>query len=157
MYAIDTGNPGARQCKWPWFRRLDVARAYNEMRWFRTNRRFGSWCALLAIAVQIILSFGHAHRIEGFRSGGLSPQAVVAAHSQPTVEPGDPVSTAIGLPFEYCAICVVIKMGASTVPAEAPASGVPTVAGRARFAPGAEAAAWTLGRLLFQARAPPSA
>lgn len=72
------------------------------------------------------------------------------------VEPGDPASQPIGLPFEYCAICVVIKMGASTVPAEAPAYGAPTVAGKARFAPPTEAAAWTLGHLLFDARAPPS-
>jgi hypothetical protein len=125
------------------------------MRWVRTNRRFGSWCALLAIAIQIIVSFGHAHRVESFRQGELLPQAGI--HGQLTVEPGDPASKPIGLPFEYCAICVVIKMGASTVPAEAPASGVPVVTGKARFVPHAEAATSTLGHLLFQARAPPSA
>lgn len=73
------------------------------------------------------------------------------------VEPGDPASKPIGLPFEYCAICIVIKMGASAVPAEAPAYGAPAAGGEARFAPYAEAAPSTLGRLLFQARAPPSA
>jgi hypothetical protein len=112
---------------------------------------------LLAIAIQIIFSFGHAHRIEGFRSGELSPRAAAGIHSQAMVEPGDPASKPIGLPFEYCAICVVIKMGASTVPAEAPASGVPVATGKVRFAPYAEAAAWRIGHLLFQARAPPSA
>jgi hypothetical protein len=133
-----------------------LARACNWMRWVRTNRRFGSWCALLAIAIQIIVSFGHAHRIEGFRQGELLPQAA-GIYGQSMAERGDPASKPIGLPFEYCAICVVIKMGASTVPAEAPASSLPVIAGKARFTPHVEAATSTLGHLLFQARAPPSA
>jgi hypothetical protein len=48
-------------------------------------------------------------------------------------------------------------MGASAVPANAPTYGAPTAAGKAQFAPSAEAAAWTLGHLLFHARAPPHA
>jgi hypothetical protein len=127
------------------------------MRWVRSNRRFGSWCALLAIAIQIVFSFGHSHRTGGFRPGELLPQAAAAVYSASLAQPGDPASKPIGLPFEYCAICIVIKMGASAVPAEAPAYGAPAVAGKARFAPYAEAAPSTFGRLLFQARAPPSA
>jgi hypothetical protein len=123
------------------------------MHWVRTNRRFGAWCALAAIALQVILSFGHAHRIEGFRPGALFQAAV---HAQTTVEQGDPASKPAGLTVEYCAICVVIKMGASAVQPEAPASGAPITPGKVRFAPYAEASAWTLERLLFQARAPPS-
>jgi hypothetical protein len=123
------------------------------MHWVRTNRRFGAWCALVAIALQVILSFGHAHRIEGFRPGGLFQAAV---HVQTTVEQGDPASKPVGLTVEYCAICVVIKMGASAVPPEAPASGAPIAPGKVRFAPYAEASARTHEHLLFQARAPPS-
>jgi hypothetical protein len=127
------------------------------MRWVRTNLRYGSWCALLAVAIQIVVSFGHAHRIEGFRQGELLPQAAAGIHSQSAIEPGDPASKPIGLPFEYCAICVVINMGASTMPAEAPASVVPVVVSRVRFSAHAEAAPWRFGHLLFQARAPPFA
>jgi hypothetical protein len=127
------------------------------MRWVRTNRRLGSWCALLAIAIQMMFSFGHAHGTGGFRSGELLPRATAGVYSGSVVEPGDPGSKPIGLPFDYCAICIVIKMGASAVPAKAPAYGGPTIAGQAQFAPNAEAAAWTLGHLLFHARAPPSA
>ncbi len=123
------------------------------MHWVRTNRRFGAWCALVAIALQVILSFGHAHRIEGFRPG-VPFQAAVDA--QTTVEQGDPASKPAGLTVEYCAICVVIKMGASAVPPEAPASGAPIAPGKVQFAPYAEAFAWTLEHRLFQARAPPS-
>src|SRR5215468_8315380 len=127
------------------------------MRWFRTNLRRGSWCALLAMAIQIIVSFGHAHRIEGFRQGALFPQTTAGIHDQSTIEPSDPASKPIGLPFEYCAICVVIKMGGSTMPAEAPAYGIPIDVSWVRFSSRTEAAASTSGHLLFQARAPPSA
>jgi hypothetical protein len=127
------------------------------MRWVRTNRRLGSWCALLAIAIQIIFSFGHSHGTGGFRPGEPLLRATAGVYGGLTVEPGDPASKPIGLPIEYCAICIAIKMGASAVPAKAPAYGAPTVAGKAQLAPIAEAAAGTLGHLLFHARAPPSA
>jgi hypothetical protein len=126
------------------------------MQWVRTSRRFGAWCALVAIALQIILSFGHAHRMEGFRPGGLL-QAAAATGLQAVVERADPASKPAGPAFEYCAVCAVIKMGAATVPPEAPAAGVPVVAGGVRLAPHAEDAAPTLSHLLFQARAPPAA
>jgi hypothetical protein len=127
------------------------------MHWVRTNRRFGAWCALLAITLQIVLSFGHAHRFDGFRPGTLSPQAIAAAHDQQAAEAPTPASKPIGLAFEYCAICAVIEMGASAVLAETPAYLGPVAAGGVRFASCPEAAASTLERLLFEARAPPSA
>jgi len=127
------------------------------MRWVRTNLRYGSWCALLAVAIQIIVSFGHAHRIDGFRQGGLVPHAALRIHGQAALDPGDQTPKPIGLALDYCAICVVIKMGAATMPAEAPASGVPVVVSQIQFSSHADAATWTFGHLLFQARAPPSA
>jgi hypothetical protein len=129
------------------------------MQWIRTNRRFGAWCALLAITLQIVLSFGHAHRFDGFRSGLLSPPVVALsgqpASGEPSAETGAPVSKPAGLPYEYCAICAVIEMGASAVPATTPAYVVPAVAGKAQFAAYAEAAASIRERLSFEARAPP--
>jgi len=107
--------------------------------------------------MQISLSFGHAHRVDGFRPGAFAPQTAAGIHSPSTVDRSDPASKPIGLTFEYCAICVVIKMGASTMPAVAPVSDVPEVVGEVRFLHHAEAATWTFGHLLFQARAPPFA
>jgi len=109
------------------------------------------------MAIQIIVSFGHAHRIEGFRQGGLLPQATAGIHNQLTSDAGDPASKPVRLVFDYCAICVVINMGASMTPADAPASGAPADVSKVRLSPHAEAAPSTLGHLLFQARAPPSA
>src|SRR5258707_5327239 len=127
------------------------------MGWIRTNRRHGAWCALLAMAIQIIASFGQAHGIEGFRQGALSPQATGGIHKQLTNDPGDPTSKPVRLVFDYCAICVVINMGASMMPADAPESGAPADVSKVQFSSHTEAVSSTLGHLLFQARAPPSA
>jgi hypothetical protein len=121
------------------------------MRWIRTNRRFGAWCALWALALQIVLSFGHVHAFYGFRLNGVfQVQAADPARQ-------DPASKAASLAAEYCAICAVIKMGAATVPPETPGPGIPVMTGGVQLAPRTEATAWTLAHLLFQARAPPQA
>jgi hypothetical protein len=126
------------------------------MYWVRTNRRFGAWCALLAITLQIVLSFGHIHRFDGFRPGTFLPQAIVAVQDQPAATAGNPASKPAGLAFEYCAVCAVIEMGASAVPAATPSYVTPITAGGVRFASYAAAAASTLERLPFEARGPPS-
>jgi hypothetical protein len=126
------------------------------MHWVRANRRFGAWCALLAITLQIVLSFGHTHRFDGSRPGTFLPQAIVAVQNLPADEAGNPASKPAGLAFEYCAVCAVIEMGASAVPAVTPGYPTPVAAGRVRFAPRAEATASTLERLPFEARGPPS-
>src|SRR5262249_3160536 len=127
------------------------------MRWVRTNRRHGAWCALLAMAIQIIVSFGHAHRIEGFRPGALFPQATPGIHNPLTNAPDDPSSKPVRLSFDHWAICEVVNMGASVMPADVPRSGVPVDVSQVRFSFHAEAAPSTFGHLLFRARAPPSA
>src|SRR5215475_640205 len=108
------------------------------MRWVRSNLRCGSWCALLAMAIQIIVSFGHAHRIEGFRQGTLLPQATPGIHSQLAFDPEGQAPNPVGPVFDYCAICVVLNMGASMMPAEAPASSAPVVTSKVHFSPRAE-------------------
>ena len=109
------------------------------------------------MAIQIIVSFGHAHGIEGFRQGALFPQATGGIHKQLTNEPGDPTSKPVRLAFDHCAICEVVNMGASVVPTDAPTSGVPVDVTQLQFSPHTEADPRALGHLLFQARAPPSA
>jgi hypothetical protein len=109
------------------------------------------------MAIQIIVSFGHAHGIEGFRQGPVFPQTTAGIHSQLSIEPGGQAPKPIRPVLDYCAICVVINMGASMMPPDAPASGVPVDVSKVQFSPSAEAVPWTLGHLLFRARAPPSA
>ena len=109
------------------------------------------------MAIQIIVSLGHAHGIEGFRQGAVSPQATAGIHNQLTNDPADPTSKPVRLAFDHCAICEVVNMGTSVMPADAPRSGVPVDVTQVKFSPHTEAAPSTLGYLLFQARAPPSA
>jgi hypothetical protein len=42
------------------------------MRWFRNHIRRGSWLALVALGVNLGLSFGHVHAIDASRLGKLS-------------------------------------------------------------------------------------
>jgi DUF2946 family protein len=107
----------------------------------------------VAIAIQIIASFGHAHRLGGFGAA----QAAAGIHVQSALEAPDPAPKPIGFPFEYCAICVVADMSASMMPARAPASEAPAAVGKIRFSPDAQSAPRPWAYLLFQARAPPSA
>ena len=107
------------------------------------------------MAIQIVVSFGHAHGIEGFRQG--APQAAAGIHKQLANEPGDPTSKPVRLAFDHCAICEVVNMGASVMPPDAPTSGALVDITQVRFSPRAEAAPSALEHRLFQARAPPSA
>jgi hypothetical protein len=109
------------------------------------------------MAIQIIVSFGHAHGIEGFRQGALSSQAAAGIYNQLANDPGDPASKPVRLAFDHCAICEVVNMGASVMPADAPPSGAPVDVSTVQFSPHAEAVPSTVGHLLFQARAPPTA
>jgi DUF2946 family protein len=52
------------------------------MRWFRDTLRQGTWLALIALAMNLGLSFGHIHAIDG-RVSGRGIAAVVASITSP--------------------------------------------------------------------------
>ena len=56
---------------------VTVMAAEFGMHWVRSNRYFGSWAALFALAIQLVLSFGHIH-FEDIQGSS----AIVAAQSQ---------------------------------------------------------------------------
>jgi hypothetical protein len=110
--------------------------AYAEMRWFRSNARFGSRLALLALAIQFLLSFGHFHgsaqaasaSVDAKRSGFHGAIGFVVAH----LRASDSVSLANasaparskpsadgrgGEPGEDCAICAVMALANALVDA----------------------------------------
>jgi len=120
------------------------------MQWIRANRRFGAWCALVAVALQVVLSYGHIHRVAAMRSQfDAAISGAAAAIERPG--PAPPQKTA----FESCAVCAVIEMAATAVPPQAPAWRLPSIAGAAGFVPGTVAAPATAEHRLFHARAPP--
>jgi hypothetical protein len=90
------------------------------MKWFRSNIRSGARLALLALLVQLALSFGHVH---GFATQAASAtQSVLPSHhaadSKATPQPA-PGKHDRDQTNDVCAICVVMAM-ASTVLFSAP-------------------------------------
>jgi Protein of unknown function (DUF2946) len=74
------------------------------MRWFRDNGRQGSWLALIALAINLALSFGHFHASDGkvINAGLLAKVAAIA-----TPESGSkPGHTNDGHADVLCPICV---------------------------------------------------
>src|SRR4029453_13141183 len=79
------------------------------MHWFRRHSRFGSGAAILALAIQLILSFGHIHL------GGIQGSSAVLASSlqlQPNTPDDDDQGTAGHV---FCAICVALNLTSSSV------------------------------------------
>ena len=127
------------------------------MRWVRSNIRAGSWCAMLALAIQFALSFGHVHRAEiPWASESSHPTAF--DNGAPSATGSDASATAaipIGVASDYCAICAVMVLANSARPAAAPASPTPEGSIAVRFSAEAAVLAATSPHRHFQARAPP--
>jgi hypothetical protein len=74
------------------------------MRWFRDNIRQGSWFALLALTINLALSFGHFHATDGkVVSGGLIAAITSAAASDDGSKPNHPPEGHVDV---LCPICV---------------------------------------------------
>ena len=78
------------------------------MHWIRKNSRFGAWAAVFALAIQLVLSFGHVH-LDNFQ--GTS--SVTASASQP--QPNTPADDDRGTGHDFCAICAAINLTSSSV------------------------------------------
>ena len=118
------------------------------MHWIRKNNRLGAWAAVFALAIQLVLSFGHVH-LDNFQ--GTS--SVTASASQP--QPNTPDDDDRGTGHDFCAICAALNLTSSSVlPTVAlPATPVDhpyTWAGALQFAQVFERVQFP-----FQARAPP--
>ncbi len=110
------------------------------MVWVRGNRRVGAWLGLLALALQLILSFGHIHL-----SDIAIPQAA-AADAAAAPNPGTPTNRHNGT-HDICAICVALNLTANSV--------APTAASLVLLPDFKAALISSEPHLFFQARAPP--
>jgi hypothetical protein len=115
------------------------------MHWIRKNSRLGSWAAVFALAIQLVLSFGHVH-LEDLQS----PSSVTAS-SQP--QPNTPDDRGTG--HDFCAICAALNLTSSSVlptvaPPAIPVDHPYTWTGDIQRAP-----VFNRVQYLFQARAPP--
>ena len=118
------------------------------MNWFRTHVKSGSRLALLALAIQFALSFGHFHA-EMVRAAPVLQAALADAGVQ---SPADHDTDRHGTD---CAICAVLSLANNFLSATPPLLELPQAvalvppAGRAEFAH--LGSAYTA----FQSRAPP--
>jgi len=75
------------------------------MRWFRDTLRQGSWLALIALAINLGLSFGHVHSIDGKVSGrGIAAMAAAVAAADDGERQGHPDND--GHADYLCPICM---------------------------------------------------
>jgi hypothetical protein len=115
------------------------------MNWFRSNIKHGSRLALLALAIQFAVSFGHFH--------GLAAQAA------PTIEltiqhaPSDPDSDR---PADSCAICAVMALANAALFASPPVLQLPHAVEFLYRAADAEFVHLDHRSIAFQPRAPPA-
>jgi hypothetical protein len=120
------------------------------MGWFRTNVRFGSRLALLALALQLLVSFSHVH---------LGDLSIVSAPSDSIALPDQPDDVFPKPPQQshdpLCAICVLIQLASSSVHAVAPALDLPHWLEWAQPKTLIALPHPALVRLSFSARAPP--
>jgi hypothetical protein len=141
------------------------------MSWFRRNVRAGSWCGLLALTLQLVLSFGHVHGPALASAIGRSvadPSTAVRSASDASrtvvdrfeIETGKPSGPAlpIGFGFNDCPICALIQLVDAAVPADAPPLWTPIASVFIQLAPTEAAFSFAAPpHAIFQARAPPPA
>jgi hypothetical protein len=144
------------------------------MKWFRSNIKHGSRLALLALAIQFVLSFGHFHGLaaqaaHAIQSGihssliqlGLAPfeasraSALAATEmaSQP-VQRQKPASDRDS-DSDGCAICAVMAMANAVLFATPPLLELPQAVELLYLTTDAEFVHLNSVRVAFQPRAPP--
>ncbi len=144
-------SPRPRKTGVVW-RRLAAMDRYRPMRWFY-NRRFASWLALAALALQLAVSFGHVHLDGVHRSyPALALSGSAAQASQlPAPHPGNDGDD------DYCAICATIFLAATTFLPPAPQLPVPSVSQTIERSDHVPVVFIASRRAPFQSRAPPLA
>jgi hypothetical protein len=119
------------------------------MTWFRSNIKHGSRLALFALAIQLVVSFGHFH--------GTAAQAAPAVQSQADITRSSPAPDQDRhQPAEPCAICAVMALANAALTASPPVLLLPQAAEFLYLATEAEFVHLDHAHLAFQPRAPPA-
>ena len=120
------------------------------MNWWRSRRRGGAGLGLLALLVQIVLSFGHIHA-EDFQPAAARPIAALAHQS-----PSDPKAPPVR-PDDHCPICMAVQLAAAGVVAAPPVLVLPSELGRVTHRATVARDISVARYVLFRTRAPPIA
>ena len=143
--------------------------AHVDMKWFRANIKQGSRLALLALAIQFVLSFGHVHASHARPELGQARHVMHAAatHALDVVWGAD---TAWGIrsktPSDHhsdhgladdCPICAVLALASAMLSVHPPALPAPQAAEFAYLITNAAAIDLNCASAAFQPRGPPVA
>jgi hypothetical protein len=114
--------------------------------------------ALLALAIQFTLLFGHFHRNEMvWPSAAAWPSAGAAQDRLAKFDaPAGPLKP-VGAAFDSCALCAVINLLGTMLPPAAPAAEAPSAICVLQLSTGVDVVAAPPRHLFFRARAPPLA
>jgi Protein of unknown function (DUF2946) len=127
------------------------------MGWFRSRARLGSYLALLALAFQLALSFGHVHLDH---VAPASAGAMAIASTQPSTEEVNAPSVPAGredVADDVCPICALIHLAGALVPVEMPPLPLPSIFGSVLHEAAARFDVTAAPSARFRARAPPLA
>ena len=124
------------------------------MRWFRDNVRQGSWAALIALAINLALSFGHVHAIGG-KGLGHPAGVLVAALASPDGNDHGPGQGDNDHADYLCPICLASAAMASALAPTPPVLPVQFVIGAIDQTIEPVVAIVEPRRAAFQSRGPP--
>jgi hypothetical protein len=117
------------------------------------HKRHGAVLALIALALQIVLAFGHVH----LRGLGAIPHPVVAGQASLAHSPQQTPAQNPGDDDDYCAICASIFLASSAFAPAPPQLLVPVNFQRIEHCFNAAQPLAQSPRLAFRSRAPPAA
>ena len=136
-----------------------------RMKWFRSNIKHGSLLALVALAVQFALSFGHFHGVIAQTAptiqSGLAQSAAADGSAllapDAAVQPQQPASDhdSDRQPNDGCAICAVMAMANTVLFAAPPLLLLPQAVEFLYLTTDAGFVRLSTLRVAFQPRAPP--
>jgi hypothetical protein len=130
------------------------------MKWFRSNVKHGSRLALLALAVQFVLAFGHFHAVAAqtapaVQSGPAQSASSLAAPSLAAQHGPASNHDSDQHPGDQCAICAVIALANAVLFATPPLLLLPQAVEFSYLVTDAEFIHLNSARVAFQPRAPP--
>ena len=134
------------------------------MKWLRSNIKHGTRLALLALAVQFVMGFGHFHGIIAQAAPAVevgpaqSTDRIAATEARgKSAQPQQPASDRDPdqQPGDYCAICAVMALASTVLFATPPLLLLPPAAEFLYLTTDAEFVRISSVRVAFQPRAPP--
>jgi hypothetical protein len=124
------------------------------MKWVRAHIKHGSRLALLALAIQFVVSFGHFHGTSAQAEPAIAAVTTQSAIGADQSRPGS--SQDSDQPTDICAICAVMALANAALFSAPPLLLLPEAVEFLYLTTDAEFVHLNSARIAFQPRAPPA-